>query len=128
MITFLLAIPLVLLSMLSTGGLRNHPPVAVNDEVMVTGYTDYLEIPVFANDYDPEGQPIDVIALGKVDRGKAELLEGDAVAITPDYGLAFNHTSTKPALIAHGTYIISDGLLTSTGEWYVWYQRAKPAD
>ena len=106
---------------------RNLPPVAVNDEVMVTGYTDYLEIPVFANDYDPEGQPIDVIALGKVDRGKAELLEGDAVA-TPDYGLAFDRNSTNPVLIAHGTYIISDGLLTSTGEWYVWYQRAKPAD
>lgn len=100
---------------------RNLPPVAVNDEVMVGGYTNYLEIPVFANDYDPEGQPIDVIALGAVDVGKAVLLEGDAVGVYPVYPTDFDPSGKETVLIAHGTYIISDGVLTSTGEWYVWH-------
>lgn len=127
MFTVLLAIVMTWTCILPVPGPRNQPPVAVNDEVMVAGYTDYLEIPVFANDYDPEGRPIDVVALGMVDRGKAELLEGDAVGVYPDYPTDFASQRTRPVLIAHGTYIISDGRLTSTGHWYVWYQPEIPA-
>ena len=36
---------------------RNPPPVAVNDEVFVGGYTNYSENTCPANDYDPEGNP-----------------------------------------------------------------------
>lgn len=127
MSTILLVLMLAWTCILPVPGPRNQPPVAVNDEVMVTGYTDYLEIPVFANDYDPEGRPIDVVALGTVDRGKAELLEGDAVGVYPDYPTEVDSRGSKPVLIAHGTYIISDGVLTSTGEWIVWYQPASSA-
>lgn len=128
MFTALLTIVMTLTCILPVSSPRNQPPVATDDEVMVTGYTDYLEIPVFANDYDPEGKPIDVVALGQVDRGKAELLEGDAVGVFPEYPADLDTRGRKPVLIAHGTYVISDGHLTSTGHWYVWYQPATPAD
>ncbi|MEZ4769973.1 MAG: hypothetical protein R2844_16260 [Caldilineales bacterium] len=116
----LLTLALFILCVLPVPGPRNLPPVAVDDEVMVFGYTDYLEIPVFANDYDPEGKPIDVIGLETVDRGKAVLLEGDAVGVYPDWSLV-RDDSTKPVLIASGTYVISDGELSSTGHWFVWH-------
>ena len=122
MSTILLVISLAWTCILPVPGPRNLPPVAIDDAVMVTGYTDYLEIPVFANDYDPEGQPIDVVALGTVDRGKAELLEGDAIGVYPVYPTNLDLRGSKPVLVAHGTYIISDGAQTSTGHWSVWYQ------
>lgn len=100
---------------------RNLPPVAVNDEVIVYGYTDYLEIPVFANDYDPEGQPIAVIALETIDLGKAVLLKGGAIGVTPDWSVADGDDSTGPVLIAHGSYLISDGQLSGKGQWFVWH-------
>ena len=102
-------------------GPRNLPPVAVDDEVIVYGYTDYLEIPVFANDYDPEGRPIEVIALETVDLGKAVLLKGGAIGVFPDWSMVGGDDSTKPVLIAHGTYLISDGQLTGKGQWFVWH-------
>ena len=124
MSTILFAIALAWTCVLPVPAPRNRPPVAVDDVVMIAGYTDYLEIPVFANDYDPEGKPIDVIALGGVDRGKALLLEGDAVGVYPDWSLVSSDDSDgigKPVLIASGAYIISDGVLTSTGHWFVWH-------
>lgn len=121
MTTTLLVLTLFVTCILPLPGPRNQPPVAVDDEVMVFGYTEYLEIPVFANDYDPEGKPIDVTALGKVDLGKAVLLEGDAVGVSPDWSVV-SGDAAKPALIASGTYIISDGELSSTGHWRVWFQ------
>lgn len=122
MSTILLVISLAWTCILPVPGPRNLPPVAIDDEVMVTGYTDYLEIPVFGNDYDPEGQTIEVTGLGSVDMGKAVLLEGGAVGITPQYPWNIDDGSHKPVVIAHGVYIISDGQLSSQGQWIVWYQ------
>lgn len=127
MLTVLLTLTLAWTCILPVSGTRNQPPVAVTDEVMVNGYTEYLEIPVIANDYDPDGQPIDVVALGTVDRGKAELLEGDAIGVFPEYPAHYDARGQKPVLIAGGSYLISDGDLTSVGQWYVWYEPAPPA-
>lgn len=99
----------------------NQPPVAMDDEVLVMGYTDYLEIPVFANDWDPDGNTLEVIAVIQVDCGKAILLKGGAVGITPDWSLAHHDDLARPALIAHGSYIISDGQLESKAQWFVWH-------
>lgn len=127
MLPVILAIVMAWSCILPVPGPRNQPPVAVTDEVMVRGYTEYLEIPVFANDYDPEGQPIDVVALKSVERGKAELLEGDAIGVFPEYPADFDRTGRKPVLIASGSYTISDGVLTSDGQWIVWYEPVSPA-
>ncbi len=121
MSNFLLIVILSLAMHLPIPGPRNLPPVAVDDEVIVYGYTDYLEIPVFANDYDPEGRPIEVIASGKVDRGKAVLLKGGAIGVFPDWSVVDGDDSTTPVLIAHGTYVISDGHLIGEGQWFVWH-------
>lgn len=99
----------------------NQPPVAVDDEVLVMGYTDYLEIPVFANDWDPDGDALEVVAVLPGKGGKAVLLEGGAVAITPNWSLAHNDDLATPALIAHGFYVISDGQLESKAQWFVWH-------
>ena len=121
MASIVMIFALALLALTPWFGPRNLPPVAVDDEVEVFGYTTYLEIPVFANDYDPEGQPIEVVALGIVDRGKAVLLQGGAVGVYPDWSAAGGSDSSKPVLIAHGSYLISDGELVSEGQWFVWH-------
>lgn len=51
----------------------------------------------------------------------AVLLEGDAVGVYPDWSLVGGDSSSKPVLIASGSYIISDGELTSSGRWLVWH-------
>ena len=51
MSNLLLILILAFAVQMPVSGLRNLPPVAVDDEVIVYGYTDYLEIPVFGNDY-----------------------------------------------------------------------------
>ena len=121
MSNLLLILILAFATHLPISGPRNLPPVAVDDEVIVYGYTDYLEIPVFANDYDPEGRPIEVIALETIDLGKAVLLKGGAIGVFPDWSVVGGDDSTKPVLIAHGTYFISDGQLTGKGQWFVWH-------
>lgn len=121
MSNLLLILILALSVHMPVSGPRNLPPVAVDDEVIVYGYTDYLEIPVFGNDYDPEGQPIEVIALATVDLGKAVLLKGGAIGVWPDWSVVGGDDSTKPVLIAHGTYLISDGQLAGKGQWFVWH-------
>ena len=109
MSTILFAIALAWTCVLPVPAPRNRPPVAVDDVVMIAGYTDYLEIPVFANDYDPEGKPIDVIALGGVDRGKALLLGIGRLArrqtkeLGPkDEAMTFEETRTGGLLIGKG--------------------------
>ncbi len=121
MSSLLLIVILSLAMHMPIPGPRNLPPVAVDDEVIVYGYTDYLEIPVFANDYDPEGRPIEVIALDTVDLGKAVLLKGGAIGVFPDWSVVGGDDSVKPILIAHGTYLISDGQLVAQGQWFVWH-------
>jgi hypothetical protein len=100
---------------------NNLPPVAVDDEVLVMGYTDYLEIPVFANDWDPDGDPLKVMAVLSVDRGKAVLHEGGAIGVSPDWSAVGPDDRAEPVLIAHGAYIVSDGLAESKAEWFVWH-------
>lgn len=121
MSSIVLIFALALMALTPHFGPKNLPPVAVDDEVDVPGYTAYLEIPVFANDYDPEGRPIEVIALAVVDRGKAVLLDGGAVGVYPDWSAVGGADSSGPALIAHGVYLISDGELVSKGQWFVWH-------
>lgn len=100
----------------------NRPPVAVNDEVLVMGYTDYLEIPVFANDWDPDGDALTVVAVLPPTLGKAILLKGGAAGIAPDWSLLDERKGPSgPVLIAHGGYIVSDGAMESKAEWFVWH-------
>ena len=121
MSSIVLIFVLSLSAVVSHAGLHNLPPVAVDDEVVIYGYTNYLEIPVFANDFDPEGQPIEVVALESVDCGKAILLKGGAVGVYPDWTAAEDADSSRPVLIGHGVYLISDGQSVSKGQWFVWH-------
>jgi len=112
---------MIILMAAGLAGSGNHPPVAVDDHVEVRGYTEYLEIPVFANDWDPDGDPLQVVAALTPDRGKSALLKGGAIAVAPDWSLMDHDGALGPALIAHGFYIVSDGLDESKAECFVWH-------
>jgi hypothetical protein len=45
---------------------QNSPPVAVNDTVYVT-FNEEIVIPVLANDYDPDGDPIHIVGVGNAE-------------------------------------------------------------
>lgn len=93
----------VILAILATAvpaGGGNLPPVAVGDEVLVMGATEYIKIPVFANDWDPNGDPLEVTAILSVDRGKAVLLKGGAIGVSPDWSAVERRDADGPVLIA----------------------------
>lgn len=98
----------------------NHPPIAYDDEVYLLYHpVAVVEIPVLENDVDPEGQPLRVTRLGLVEGGKAEIIGGKVVRVVLDWpaaGSGYDH-----GLIAHGSYLVSDGVGTDIAEWYVWY-------
>ena len=119
MITFLLAIPLVLLSMLSTGGLRNHPPAAVADQYFLLFYPlPVVDIPVLENDTDPDGDALHVTGLLATEGGTAQVLDNGAVRVYLDWS---SDNSGPDGLVAYGTYVVSDGTASSSAVWSVWY-------
>lgn len=119
MITFLLTIPLLLMSMLPTGGLRNHPPVAMADQYfLLFNPSPVVEIPVLENDTDPDGDVLHVAALLATEGGTAQILDDGTVRVYLDWS---REVYEPEGLVAYGTYIVSDGTAGSTAIWSVWY-------
>ncbi|SNY04806.1 Ig-like domain-containing protein [Paractinoplanes atraurantiacus] len=58
------------------------PPLAVDDEVTTPSRTP-IEIPVLANDTDPEGQPLTVTSVGAPSRGTATILPAGSIRYLP---------------------------------------------
>jgi hypothetical protein len=64
----------------------NEPPVAVDDTATTPMDTSVL-IDVLANDSDPDGDPLTIVAVTQPANGTAEI-EGDQVRFTPETGFA----------------------------------------
>ncbi len=81
---------------------HDDPPNAIDDSVTArAGNT--VTIPVTANDYDPDGDPIAVVSVGDVDKaghGTTDVLDGTSVAYVPDLGYSgtdsFDYTIVDP--------------------------------
>jgi 5-hydroxyisourate hydrolase-like protein (transthyretin family) len=77
----------------------NRPPVAVDDAAS-TPYRIPVTIPVLANDTDPDGDPLTVVAVGRPKHGKVAINAGKTLTYTPNADF-----SGKDAV----TYAVSDG-------------------
>lgn len=83
---------------------RSAPPVAV-DDTATTGVGTPVTIDALANDYDPDGDALSVVAVGSPSAGGAAEHDGTVVTYTPAPG--FSGTETFP-------YTISDGESTAS--------------
>ncbi|MCI0575506.1 MAG: tandem-95 repeat protein [Chloroflexi bacterium] len=83
----------------------NHAPLAVDDPVTTPEDT-AVTIPVLANDSDPDGDPLAVVALTQPGNGLAVLNPNGAVTYTPDAD--FNSTDSASGT-DNFTYTITDG-------------------
>jgi trimeric autotransporter adhesin len=83
----------------------NDAPVAVDDNVFTLEDTP-VSIPVLANDYDPDGDTLSVIAVTDPLNGTAVISGTTEVLYTPDP--AFSGVDSFD-------YVVSDGVLTDTG-------------
>jgi hypothetical protein len=68
---------------------KNDPPVAVNDNYEVMKNTHENPFPVMQNDYDPNGDPISIIAdsvTSPTERGGAAVVTGATISYSPATG------------------------------------------
>ncbi len=99
---------------------RNQPPIAVDDQrVVLLNPVTMVDIPVLANDVDPDGDPLRVVALPTVEGGKAEIVDGALVRVTLDWSRVSG--GKLEYRLAHGTYLVSDGAAVRRARWTVWY-------
>jgi VCBS repeat-containing protein len=65
----------------------NDPPVAVDDEDPTTSPGVEVTVDVLANDFDPEGDPIEVTSISTPSHGTAEINSDGTITYTPDLDL-----------------------------------------
>ena len=96
---------------------RNQPPVTVEDHVVVPNDVTYVDVPVLKNDYDPDGDPIELVRIFDVEGGKAEIKGDGIVRFYPEF-----NPQPGPAsrLLGYGEYSITDGVYTTRGKWFIW--------
>lgn len=68
-----------------TATATNSPPKAVNDSAAVTKNSSNNVVPALANDSDPDGDPLSVVAVGTASHGTVRLSNG-IVTYTPTNG------------------------------------------
>ena len=78
--------------------------MATNDSVTITSIAT-VTVPVLANDYDPEGSAITVVAVGQGLKGSATLNTNGSITYVPSKSFKGSDTFA---------YSISDGQLTAT--------------
>jgi len=83
----------------------NHAPVATDDAGAVSAGST-VSIPVTANDYDPDGDPIAVQSVGQPAHGQVSIDSNGYVTYRP----ARKFTGTDSF-----TYVLSDGVATDSG-------------
>jgi hypothetical protein len=76
----------------------NQPPVANDDAATAAGAA--IEIPVLANDHDPDGDPLRLVAIGQPAHGTASFIAPDRIRYQPQPGFSG---------IDRFTYTIDDG-------------------
>jgi len=81
----------------------NQAPVAVDDEA-VTNENTTVTVDALANDYDPDGDPLTITAVGTPSSGTATT-DGQVITYSPEAGFAG---------AASFTYVVSDGSLTAS--------------
>ncbi len=85
----------------------DDPPVATDDSS--SGMQDTsLSIPVTSNDYDPDGGPVAVVAVGKAEHGTARVLSAGAVVYEPRGGYLGTDTFTYDIVDATGNSASAD--------------------
>lgn len=100
--------------------LRNHPPIASDDQrVLVFDPAAIVDIPVLANDVDVDGDALHVVSLSVVEGGRAELIDGTLVRVYLDWSRVSG--GKLEYRLAHGTYLVSDGAAVRRTHWTVWY-------
>jgi hypothetical protein len=117
--TRVLCVSLVLLAFAPVMPPPNQPPVANDDVVIVRYEPPYVDIRVLENDYDPEGAPLTVVAVPTGDGGKAEIIKGQVVRVYLPPPMSAPDSVPPIYLLAHGTYLVSDGANMSMAEWRV---------
>ncbi len=65
----------------------NDPPVALDDAAPTTSPGIPVMTGVLSNDFDPEGDPIEIISVSTPGHGTAEINSDDTITYTPDPGL-----------------------------------------
>jgi len=89
----------------------NTPPVATPDSAVMLEDSQ-VEINVLANDYDPDGDPISIVAIGNPSHGTVKLLSGGSVLYVPRAD--FHGTDTFSYRIADDKYGKTYGAVTVT--------------
>ena len=96
----------------------NKAPVALTHNITISTISPVV-IPVLANDYDPEGGPISIIAVGKPTYGTASLNSDGTITYSPSRRLkssdAFSYTISDGKLSATATVKITLSGSTSGG-------------
>ena len=119
MSNLLLVLMMTLTLVTPFAGPRNRPPIANDDELVLLYHpVPTVDIPVLENDTDPDSDPLVVTSLPMIDGGKAEIVGGNVVRVYLDWSTGVGYLGR---LVAHGTYVVSDGIAQSRASWYVWY-------
>lgn len=83
------------------GILVNAPPVAVDDLVVTTAATP-VPLPVLANDSDPEGGPLSLVAVAAPGHGSVEMLAGGELRYEPQHGFSGSDSFAYTVADVHG--------------------------
>lgn len=119
MANLILILTLLVSSYAALPGPRTRPPVAVEDHYfLLFNPAPVVEIPVLANDHDPDGDALQVKALSATVGGKAEIIDGGIVRVYLDWSREYAEPFDP---VAYGVYVVSDGQAESWSVWSVWY-------
>lgn len=120
--TLLLCVTLVALAIAPVRPPPNLPPVANDDVVIVQYQSDYVDIQVLKNDFDPEGAPLTVVAVPSADGGKPVILKGRVIRVYLPPEMAAPDWVPPIYLLAEGTYLVSDGVNMSMAGWRIFFE------
>ena len=101
----------------------HHLPIAYDDQYHLAHQARFVDIPVLGTDIDAGTGTLRVVAVGGVNGGRAEIIEGRTVRVTVDWAsyAVWSGAGGPPGRVAYGYYIISNGYARSQGMWAVWY-------
>lgn len=98
----------------------HYGPVANDDEFILPVPMAYVDLAVLENDYDPRNDVnLRVISLTHSEDSDAQIIDGRIVRVYLNWSGAYD--PGVDGLVAHGTYIVSNGLGKSEAHWSVWY-------
>lgn len=83
----------------------NRPPLAGNDFAVTTAGMP-VTIPVLDNDYDPDGDPLELVSAGSPANGSV-VLAGNAVIYTPQTGFTGTDSFNYSVIDPHGGYAVA---------------------